>query len=153
MRAADRIQRQMEDVRGQLSQRVEHTLISTRRATRWQSYVRQYPRACIGLAAVIGYLVVPRRLQVGQPDAETLRKLAERNKLVVQANSAEENRGGMRRRMLRFIANAAFRGAMAHIGRQIAKSGTNRSGPSKSPGDASREPWVEARPSNRRKPR
>ena len=47
-------------------------------------YVRAYPWLCVGAAVAAGYLIVPQRSVVIQPDAEALIELARKHKLVVK---------------------------------------------------------------------
>lgn len=58
---ADRIRLEMVRVRGELHDDVEEVVASARALTDWRRYVRSYPWACLGAAAVVGYWIVPRR--------------------------------------------------------------------------------------------
>lgn len=127
----------MEEIRGQLNQSVDSALTSARRATQWRHYVRKYPWACLGVAAAMGYVVVPRRLEVRQPDVDTLLKLAERKKLVVQANPPEKKQRGMGQQLFRLAANVAMRAAMGYMTRQLGKTGAGKNEPPKNPGNTS----------------
>lgn len=135
--AANRIQDQMEAIRGQLNQSVDTALTSARRATEWRNYVRKYPWACLGVAAAIGYVVVPRRLEVRQPDVDTLLKLAERKKLVLQANPPETKQRGMGQELSRLAAKLAMRAAMGYLGRQLGKTGAGKNEAPKNPANTS----------------
>jgi hypothetical protein len=68
----------MHDLRGQLDNDVEEVVDSAKEFTDWRTYVRSYPWACVGVAAAIGYLVVPSRVELESPDVDTLLELAKR---------------------------------------------------------------------------
>jgi hypothetical protein len=118
MSSAERIQRRMYDLRGQLGNDLEEVVDSAKEFTDWRTYVRSYPWACVGVAAAIGYLVVPSRVELESPDADTLLELAKKNKLVVEANPSPRKREGIASTALRFILHAAGRRALAYLGQK-----------------------------------
>lgn len=119
--ASDGIQKRMEELRGHLAEDVEDVIRSTKQMADWQEYVTRYPWLCMGAAAAIGYLVVPKRVEIVSPDTETLLELAKRNKLVVKADPAPQKRGSLAGMLFTFAANAAIRAAMAHLGQRGGK--------------------------------
>ena len=76
----------------------------------------------IAIAAAVGYLAVPRRLEIMSPDAKTLAKLAKSNQLVVKQEPEPHNRGGFVGSMFTLMANLAVRGAISYIGQQMGKA-------------------------------
>ena len=118
---AKRIQHRMRDIRGQLDHDVSTPVTSAKSIADWRAYVRKYPWICLGGALAIGYFAVPKRVEVRQPDVDTLLKLAEKNKLVVQANPEPQERRGAMHQLLRFATNAAVRGALAYAGHQMGR--------------------------------
>ncbi|TVS12777.1 MAG: hypothetical protein EA424_22280 [Planctomycetaceae bacterium] len=118
---AERIQRRMNELRGQLDNDVEEVVDSAKELTDWRTYVRRYPWACVGLAAVIGYLVVPSRLELESPDVDTLLELAQQNKLVVDANPPPRKREGLASTAFRFLLHAAGRSALSYLGQKASE--------------------------------
>ena len=121
--SADQIQQRMRQLRNDLADEVAHFASSARTMTDWRYYVKAYPWVCLGVAAAAGYLIVPRRIEMVSPDAETLLQLAERNKLVVKSDPKPDVRGGLAGPVFNFIANAAVRGVIAYLGQKAGKAG------------------------------
>ena len=116
---AERIQRRMHDLRGQLDHDVEEVVDSAKEFTDWHTYVRRYPWVCVGVAAAIGYLVVPSRVELESPDVETLLELTKKNKLVVEANPSPRKQEGIASTALRFLLHTAGRSALTYLGQKV----------------------------------
>jgi hypothetical protein len=58
---AERIRRQMQDVRQDMGAEVVDLVRGARQLTDWRHYVRQHPWACVGGAFALGFLVSPAR--------------------------------------------------------------------------------------------
>jgi len=54
------LQSEMRRVRGELGRDVEELIESTRDVMNWHYYVRRYPWAAMGAAALLGYFLVPK---------------------------------------------------------------------------------------------
>lgn len=119
--AAELIQKRMEAVRCHLAGDVDEVVRNTRQMFDWQEYVRQYPWAFMGAAAAVGYLVVPKRVEITSPDVHTLLELAKRNQLVVQTNPKAEKQQGVMGALLGIAANTLLRAAVAYVGQQAGK--------------------------------
>ena len=66
--------------------------------------------------------MVPRRVEIVQPDADEIAKLAKRHQIVVEhAAKAEARRGGPGQAILTMVANAALRAATAYASQQAGK--------------------------------
>lgn len=121
--AAKSIQRRMEDVRTRLDEDVDEAVGSARQMVNWHAYVRRYPWACLGLAAVAGYLLVPRRLELSSPDADTLLELARKNKLVIEANPTPLKRNSLAGKLIGLAGHVAVREALTYFGRKRKTAG------------------------------
>lgn len=110
----------MAQVRKAVRSDVQNIADSTREMSDWRVYVRRYPWVMVGGAAVLGYLIVPRRLNLISPDADALRELAKRNNLVVKSEPHRAARPGIAKTALAIIANAAIRSAVAYAGNALA---------------------------------
>lgn len=118
---AEEIQRQMARIRCDLNQEVGEIVQSARVMSDWQYYVRTYPWICVGAAVALGYLVVPQRLEVFSPDAKTLAKLAEQNRLLVKPEPEVHKRGGMVGSLFSLVAGMFVRGLVNYAGQSLGK--------------------------------
>lgn len=57
----DEIRRQMAQIRRELHEDMQGVVAGAEAASDWKYYVQRYPWAALGLAAALGYFVVPRR--------------------------------------------------------------------------------------------
>jgi hypothetical protein len=111
----------MAQIRCNLHEEMQEIVENAREMTDWRHYVKAYPLASAGLAAAVGYLVVPRRLEVRSPDLKTLQKLAERNQLVLGTQPQGKQRASLGKQVFSFAASLAVRGLMAYAGQQAGK--------------------------------
>lgn len=123
--SAEPIRSRMESLRGQLVQDVDDVVESAKSMIDWRVYVRKYPWACLGAAAAVGYLLVPKRVEVIRPDADTLLELAQRKQLVALANPSGSPPRGMAGTLFQLVAKAAVRTALSHLGQQRGADGAH----------------------------
>ncbi len=117
-RAAE-IRKTMDSIRGQLDKDLGKVQTSARTLLDWHFYIRNYPWACLGGAALIGYLVVPRKLEIQAPDVEALEKLARRHHLVVEQRPKAEEKSGFVAGAFGFLTTLVLRTAMMHLGNRL----------------------------------
>jgi hypothetical protein len=117
----ERIRRQMENLRGELHEEYGAIVEGARVLADWHYYVRTFPWMCVGAATALGFLAVPRRLEVMSPDAKTLAKLARQNQLVVTPQPEAKARNGLVGALLTLAANTALRAVIAYAGQQTGK--------------------------------
>ncbi len=118
-RRADSIREQMKDVRCEIAEDMDDVVASAREMTDWRVYVKRYPWACLGAAAAVGFVVVPKRVEVTSPDIDTLLALAKQNKLVVETNPKAQAKSGLAGTMLGLVGNALLRAGVAYVGQQM----------------------------------
>lgn len=118
---AEAILQEMDRIRCSLHSDVEDIVENARVMSDWRYYARTYPWACFGIATAVGYLVIPRRLEIMSPDAKTLAKLAKNNQLVVTQQAEPHKKGGFAGSMFTLLANLAVRGAISYVGQQMGK--------------------------------
>jgi len=112
--SADAIRQQMRQVRRELGEDVDGLVDNAQVLTDWRHYVRSYPWVCLGAAAVAGYLLVPSRLRVVQPDAATIAKLVREQKPKSASAGVAATIGSM-------IGNALLQGGLALAKQQLGK--------------------------------
>lgn len=117
---AEQLRRQMAQVRVDLGEDAEQIAENARTMTDWRYYVRSYPWASMAVAAAVGYIAVPRRLEVISPDAATLARLAKQDRLVVKPKAEAEPKKGLPGTLFTFLSSMVVRGALAAIGQQVA---------------------------------
>lgn len=118
----EEILREMAQIRCELSDDMEGIVSGAQAMADWRYYVRTYPWACVGIAAAIGYLAVPQRLQVMRPTAKQLVELAHQEQLVIEPESVQRQRvrkQGLGDQLFSFLAGLAVRGATTYIGHQL----------------------------------
>lgn len=119
---ADALRMRMASVRGTLDESVHEIVENARNLTDWRYYVKAAPWGAVGAAAAIGYLIVPRRIQIVQPNADEIAKLAKRHQIVVEhAAKAEAKQGGPAQLVMTMLANAMLRAVTAYVSQQAGK--------------------------------
>lgn len=117
---AAEIRERMASLRSELDEGVDDIFEDARTLGNWRYYVHQYPWACLAAAATAGFLLVPRRLELVTPDAETLLRLAKKNQIVIK-QKPEPRPKGPGGALISFLANMAMRSALAYAGQQMGK--------------------------------
>jgi hypothetical protein len=125
---AETIEAQMARIRCSLNEGVEGIVENARVMSDWRYYVRNYPWTCVGAVAALGYLVVPSRLDVIRPDADTLAKLAKQNRLLVTPEPEPQKRGGLAGVLLNLAAGAITRGAVSYFSQVAQRTMSDRAG-------------------------
>ncbi len=79
--SAEQVQREMREVRAELRENVQDIVDQAGELTDWQAYVKAYPLLSVGAAAAIGYLLIPSRPTVIQPNPQELMALVKSNQI------------------------------------------------------------------------
>jgi hypothetical protein len=116
--AADLIRKRMETARGNMADDMGEVVRSIKQMSDWREYVRRYPWACLVAAVAVGYLVVPRRVDLVQADADTLVELASKNKGRIEIQTGSQKRGGIRGILLATAAKTAVREVFSYLTRR-----------------------------------
>ena len=120
---AEAIRLEMARVRDSLDESVHTLAVNARNLTDWRYYVKAAPWGAVGTAIALGYLIVPRRVQIIQPDADELAKLARRHQIVVEHKAkAEARQGGPAPLVMTMLANAMLRAVTAYVSQQAGKT-------------------------------
>lgn len=104
-----------------LEQGVHSVGQSARELADWRFYVERFPFAAAAGAAVLGFLVIPKRPQVIVPDADTLAAMAKNNQVWVKTGRAKpvENERGMLGGLAALAMAAAGRFAVQWATQQV----------------------------------
>jgi len=117
---AEQIRRSMAFIRRELDVDVAEVEQSARTLMNWKYYIQNYPWACVAVATAVGYLAVPRKLEIHSPDPKTLEKLAKKRHLVVEQKPKAQAKGGLIGTAFSFISGLVLKTAMAQLGHQVA---------------------------------
>ena len=114
---AERVQRQMAQVREELTEDVQDLRARVEDLKDWRAFVRKHPWAVMAGAAAVGYLLVPKRPRIVYADSETLAKVAQQQPLKVEATNVK--RPGMFGSLFKSVGATAFHGLMSLAGQQL----------------------------------
>lgn len=120
-RSAETIRKEMQHVRREIADDMHDVVESTRQMTNWRSYVNRYPLVCLGAAAAVGFMIVPKRVEIVSPDVDALLRLAKKNKLVVNNEPTAQAKSGFAGAMLGLVGNAVLRAGIAYVGQNLGK--------------------------------
>jgi len=117
--AADRLRQEMRTIRRELGDEVEELVGHAEQLMDWRYYLRRYPWASLGVAALVGYFVVPGRTVTLPTDEHTLGQLAER--LSLQKPAAPAKKSSLLGSLVSMGAGWAARAALAYATQQVSK--------------------------------
>ena len=115
---ADAVRARMKLIRREIGQDMKDIDQDMEDMVDWKHYVRTYPWVCLGTAAVLGFLIVPRRSTA----VRVLASLAEMAKIshpVVKPAPVPAR--GLVDGLLATVANIAIREATAYVGRSAGR--------------------------------
>jgi len=117
---ADAIRARMDQLRLGLPNDLDALSRNAREAVDWKHYVRNHPIACLGVAALAGYALVPsKRHTLSMTDAQ-LERLARKGALKVTPTHTSS--GGVASKALAVLGTFAARAAMAYVGERMGAS-------------------------------
>jgi hypothetical protein len=120
--AVDAIRARMARIRSRASGKADQLGEEIPRFFDWKNYVRAFPWWTLAGGLAVGYLVVPRRLYVDQPDPKTIAALAKKNRLVVAPDRKEYTRSpSLIDTAFNLVANSVLRAGVAYAGQELGK--------------------------------
>jgi hypothetical protein len=108
----------MQQLRCEIDGDMEDVTASARTMVDWKHYVKTYPWVCLGAAAALGFLIVPKRSRAIRADLATLTELAQGGHLVVEPAPAAAH--GAIEALLATVAGIALRKAIGLLGQGAA---------------------------------
>jgi hypothetical protein len=109
----DEIRRQMALIRHELHVDVQGVVETAEAVADWRHYIRRYPWVALGAAAVVGYLIVPRR-QPAAPRAVAGQPEVAQSVASVKAEDKQENRASLIGMAFGMLAPVAVRFAQGY---------------------------------------
>jgi len=128
---AEQLRREMRSIRRELGQDVEDLVENAEQLLDWRYYVRRYPWASVGLAALVGYFVVPSRSLVFPTDSHSLSQLADR--IVPVASKPEAKRAGVMAGLISLGTGWLMKAAMGYATQRLGQMLSQMNQPSPQP--------------------
>lgn len=114
---AEEIQQEMRQVRRELTEDMQEIVDNARVMTDWRYYIRTYPWAAVGAAAVIGYWLVPSKSRYVGPDAAAIGDIMKAQIQSVQSSVEKNKTKGITATIVGLAGSALLQGGIA-LGRQ-----------------------------------
>lgn len=145
--SADAIRRRMAELRCELTTSVRDVSRSAREMTNPMYYIRHFPWTSAAVAAAIGYLLVPKKKQVVQPDPEMLAELVRKQQVKVDTVKAGTDTHGLIKSLIVMGLTWALRTGLQYAGQQIVSAAARKNEETPSPPAPSplEEPWTPPR--------
>jgi hypothetical protein len=115
------IVQRMSAVRCNLHEHLGDVVGQARAVTNWRYLVQLNPLVSTGVAALCGYLLVPKKVHVMHPRPDDLAKLAKQQRIVMQPESGKAKKQGTVRPLVSMLVGAALRSAMAAAGSELSR--------------------------------
>jgi len=109
----DTVKARMQGIRCDIDQDLQDVSASAHSMVDWKHYVKTYPWVCLGAAAALGFLIVPKRSAINA-DVATPPEPAETGQPVV--NSAPAAAHGLAEALVVAVVSIAVREAIAYFG-------------------------------------
>ena len=116
---AETICRRMAEVRRELAGSVQAVSRDARAMTDWTLYVRRFPWAAVGVAALAGFALIPRKKAVISPDQEALAEMVRKKQLRLDVDHKAEKKQGMLGSLIAAAAAYAAKAGMSYMGERM----------------------------------
>ena len=110
----DTVGARMQGIRCEIDQDLEDVSASARSMVDWRHYVKTYPWACLGTAAVLGFLVVPKRSAATDTEAVAPTEAAKNGHPVVNSPPTAKRR--LVDMLVTAVVSVAIRETIAYVG-------------------------------------
>ena len=114
----DGVRARMQGIRCDIDQGLEDVSASARSMVDWKHYVKTYPWVCLGTAAALGFLIVPKRapaIHAVWPPRPNWQRAASRSSIPRRPRAAGSIRSS------RTVASMALREGTAYLGRSAGR--------------------------------
>lgn len=116
----DNVRVRMQRIRREIDQDLQDVSASAHRMLDWRHYVKTYPWVCMGTAAALGFLIVPKRSTTRYVDLGTLTKAARPGHPVVELPRSTAR--GMVETLLATVASMAVRTVIGLLAQSSARA-------------------------------
>src|SRR5689334_7530791 len=108
-KSAEEICKRMAELRRELVCDVQDVTRSAKAMASPSFYIRKFPWATLAVAAGVGYMLIPKKKQVVQPDMEALAELV-RNVNINTSKASDESKGMLQTLLVMGLSYAAKQG-------------------------------------------
>ena len=135
----DAVTRRMAELRRELTGDVRQVSRDARVMTDWTFYVRRFPWAMVGIAAVAGFVLIPRKKQIISPNQEALAEMVKKNQLRLDVDHKQE-KPGMLRALVAMATTWAVKAGMEYVGERARSAAVHKAREPRRPAPADRSP-------------
>ena len=115
----DTVRARMQGIRREIDQDLEDVSVSARSMVDWKHYVKAYPWVCLGAAAALGFLIVPKRTTANNTDVATPTEPAKTDQPAV--NSPPTAAHGLAEALVVAVVSIAVREVIAYFGPSVGR--------------------------------
>ncbi len=115
----ENLRARMQGIRSEIDQGLEDVSATAHRMVDWKHYVKTYPWVCLGTAAALGYLIVPKRSTTRYVDLAALTKAAGTGHPFVESTPPAPR--GMLRTLLATVASMAVHRGIGFLAQNSAR--------------------------------
>ena len=116
----DTVRTRMQGIRCDIDQDLQDVSASAHSMVDWKHYVKAYPWVCLGAAAALGFLIVPKQSAAINADAASPAEPAKADHPVV--NSAPTATRGLVDAIVAAVVSVAVRETIAYFGPSVERS-------------------------------
>lgn len=113
------VRARMQEIRCEVDQDLEDVSTSARSMVDWTHYVKAYPWVCLGTAAVLGFLIVPKRSTANNADLAVKVEPAKTGHPVT--DSAPAAARGLVDGLVDSVVSIVVREAIAYLGQSVGR--------------------------------
>lgn len=117
--SAEAIRRRMAELRHELTSDVDEVSRGARELASPLYYVRRFPWVVVAGAAVVGYLLIPKKRQVVTPDPEVFAELVRKQRIKVEPTRASADSQGVVRSLAVLGLTWAVRTGLSCLGQRL----------------------------------
>jgi hypothetical protein len=126
--SADEIRGRMAELRRDLAFDIHEVSRNARVMTDWRFFARRFPWVVFGVAAVAGYMLIPKRKEVKviSPDPNALAEMFRKEQLKLETPASKKESRSMAKSLLLMGITAAAKFGANYMGEQLRTAAMNR---------------------------
>jgi len=137
---AEKICMRMAELRRELVYDMQDVSRSAKAMASPSFYIRKFPWATLAVAAGVGYMLIPKKKQVVQPDMEALAELVRKNQVNINTTKAAEPSQGMMASLAVMGLSWAAKAGLNYVVQQMTTAASKKKNPNAAPSSPVDEP-------------
>src|SRR4051812_25690032 len=130
----------MAELRRELAYDMQDVTRSAKAMASPSFYIRKFPWATLAIAAGVGYMLIPKKKQVVQPDMEALAQLVRKNQVQINTSKAADESQGMVKTLAVMGLSWAAKAGMNYVIQQLTTASAKAAKPTPVPSSPVDEP-------------